>query len=278
MTNKGALYGRYFSIKASIFIYVDILLNGCIVNALKMRSVIIEGAVGCGKSTVLKAVQEKLGTKVMVQMEPLEIWRDYNGHNLLKNYYDNVSNASAGGCHAASRNLQLVIMLTMAERYISFRQELKQNKKLKYHLLERSMLCAKDVFIKGNKFSAIDKLILHDYCNYFIDVCNEKSALKIYLKASMSTLEERIRRRSRPEELKRMTYMDQLTRQMDHWGWENCHYILYTDDKTPEQLATEIITIIMDEEKRGCAPVFCGTFFLMCIIGWSVVFLATSHL
>lgn len=47
----------------------------------------IEAIIGAGKSTLLTAIQERFGDEVIVVQEPVGVWTDVDGHNLLSEYY-----------------------------------------------------------------------------------------------------------------------------------------------------------------------------------------------
>ena len=50
--------------------------------------VIIEGNIAAVKSTLLKNLESAHGQTVEVVYEPVEMWRNLAGHNLLGNFYD----------------------------------------------------------------------------------------------------------------------------------------------------------------------------------------------
>ena len=100
------------------------------------KKIIIEGSIGSGKTTLINSLKEKLGQDILVCEEPVQIWRDYHGINLLGQFY-----TAAGHDHA--RNLQMVILLTLANRYFD-----QLCSKAKYQIFERSIGVARDIFIK----------------------------------------------------------------------------------------------------------------------------------
>ena len=50
--------------------------------------VYIEGNIAAGKSTLLKHLESTHGQTVEVVYEPVEMWRNLAGHNLLGNFYE----------------------------------------------------------------------------------------------------------------------------------------------------------------------------------------------
>ena len=53
-------------------------------------TVVVEGNIGCGKTTFLDHFS-KFSDRVEVLTEPVDRWRDVNGHNLLQLMYENPS-------------------------------------------------------------------------------------------------------------------------------------------------------------------------------------------
>jgi deoxyadenosine/deoxycytidine kinase len=47
----------------------------------------LEAIIGAGKSTLLDAIQEHFGSSVVIVHEPVGLWGDVDGHNLLSEYY-----------------------------------------------------------------------------------------------------------------------------------------------------------------------------------------------
>ncbi len=52
------------------------------------KLIYIEGSISAGKSTLLKYIDTKYSEKVEVIYEPVELWRNLSGHNLLGNFYE----------------------------------------------------------------------------------------------------------------------------------------------------------------------------------------------
>ena len=53
-------------------------------------TVVVEGNIGCGKTTFLDYFS-KFSDRVEVLTEPVDRWRDVNGHNLLQLMYEDPS-------------------------------------------------------------------------------------------------------------------------------------------------------------------------------------------
>nr|XP_018915493.1 PREDICTED: thymidine kinase 2, mitochondrial-like [Bemisia tabaci] len=60
-------------------------------NTRKQKVVVfVKGNIGSGKSTLLKALQE-FSIFTDIQLEPVDIWQNYHGTNVLDLYYENPS-------------------------------------------------------------------------------------------------------------------------------------------------------------------------------------------
>jgi deoxyadenosine/deoxycytidine kinase len=54
-----------------------------------MTRVSIEGNIGAGKSRFLEMLEERYGSQVQILYEPVDQWKDCEGHNILKLFYEN---------------------------------------------------------------------------------------------------------------------------------------------------------------------------------------------
>ncbi len=52
------------------------------------KLIYIEGSISAGKSTLLKYIDTKFSERVEVIYEPVDMWRNLSGHNLLGNFYE----------------------------------------------------------------------------------------------------------------------------------------------------------------------------------------------
>ena len=57
-------------------------------------TVVVEGNIGCGKTTFLDYFS-KFSDRVEVLTEPVDRWRNVNGHNLLQLMYENPSRSAS---------------------------------------------------------------------------------------------------------------------------------------------------------------------------------------
>ena len=165
------------------------------------RLVYVEGNIGSGKSTFLNYIGEssKYKDDCIVIPEPLNLWFNVKGYNLLQLYYKSPKRYSAPfQCH---------IFLTMIHRHNLMlkqiqQQEEKKDKKIKIVFMERSLesgvycfsrvLCARDMI--SQEFQDI-------FENDFKFFCGDLPTGTIYFQSKdIHTLKKRIMSRNRVEE------------------------------------------------------------------------------
>merc|ERR1712117_684804 len=96
-------------------------------------TVVVEGNIGCGKTTFLDYFS-KFSDRVEVLTEPVDRWRDVNGHNLLQLMYEDPSRWALP--------FQSYVQLTMLENHL-----LHTKKPVK--LIERSIYSARYCFVEN---------------------------------------------------------------------------------------------------------------------------------
>ncbi|CAH1100662.1 unnamed protein product [Psylliodes chrysocephalus] len=150
----------------------------------------IEGNIGAGKSTLIKYFQNMSG--IETYLEPLEWWRNLNGHNLLDLMYSDIHE-----------------WLRVFQNYVQFTRLIIQTSKptsssTKVQMFERSIqnnrFCFmeqayKDGFIKGADYAVLDQWYRWIRVNEDIEL-----DLIVYLRSSPETVYERVKARQRPEE------------------------------------------------------------------------------
>lgn len=171
-------------------------------------TVVVEGNIGSGKSTFLKHF-EKSESKVEVVTEPVEMWRNLNGHNLLKQMYED----PARSCFS----LQTYAQLTFVQNHLK-----KTDKTVK--LMERSLYSAKYCFVENLKRSGVMSDSEYEVLTRWFDflVTNQDIDLGvdliIYLRTHPEVARERIKARGRGEEhLISMEYLQQLHDLHESW-------------------------------------------------------------
>ena len=109
--------------------------------------VIVEGNIAVGKTTFLRRVEDDSSLRdvchVHVLYEPLHLWQNLNGYNLLDTFYDNNSNDDN-----IAAELQYYIIFTMINRYLEALEIDKKDKKKNIVLMERSVYSGIECFAR----------------------------------------------------------------------------------------------------------------------------------
>lgn len=99
--------------------------------------IIVEGNIGAGKSTFLKHLAEFYSDKIKCYPEPVHLWRDLNGINLLSMMYENPKRWAF--------TLQQYITLTM----VMYRDQVDSDQNSKpVAVMERSIYSARYCFVE----------------------------------------------------------------------------------------------------------------------------------
>ncbi|XP_065332189.1 deoxynucleoside kinase-like [Cloeon dipterum] len=152
-------------------------------------TVIVEGNIGSGKTTFLN--QFKRMPEVIALSEPVEMWRNANGHNLLDLMYEDPSKYSMA--------FQSYVQLTMLEMHqANFDPPIK--------VMERSIHSARHCFVE-NLFNAgflagVNRAVLDEWYKWICETQDVNADLIVYLYTTPETAYERIKERNRNEEKK----------------------------------------------------------------------------
>ena len=119
-------------------------------------TVLVEGNIGCGKTTFLEHFAQF--SQVEVLKEPVDRWRDVNGHNLLQLMYEDPSRWAMP--------FQSYVQLTMLDHHLH-----KSNKAVK--LMERSIYSARYCFVenmhKSGKMLGCEFEVLDEWFKFATD-------------------------------------------------------------------------------------------------------------
>ncbi|RZC37732.1 deoxynucleoside kinase-like [Asbolus verrucosus] len=152
-------------------------------------TIAVEGNIGSGKTTFLHHF-EKLGNVTIIS-EPIEKWRNCNGHNLLGLMYEDPKKNAF--------TFQSYVQLTLLQSHT-------QKTTAKFKLMERSIFSARYCFVEKLQrdgiltqagFSVIDEWFkwINQHQNVGVD-------LFVYLRTNPEIIYQRILNRSRVEERK----------------------------------------------------------------------------
>jgi len=152
-------------------------------------TVLVEGNIGCGKTTFLEHFAQ-FG-QVEVLKEPVDRWRDVNGHNLLELMYQDPSRWAMP--------FQSYVQLTMLDHHLH-----RSNKPVK--LMERSIYSARYCFVenmhRSGKMLGCEFEVLDEWFKFATDDSglNIHVDLIIYLRTTPEKALERVNIRNRSEE------------------------------------------------------------------------------
>jgi len=171
-------------------------------------TVIVEGNIGSGKSTFLDHYRNL--SDFAVFQEPVEKWRDLDGHNLLQLMYTDPSRHSY--------TFQSFVQLTMAQLHTA-----KTNRRIK--IMERSLWSARYVFaenlLRSQKMAPSEFEVLKAWFE-FLRGCPKEVDLSvdlvIYLRTSPEVAYQRLKARARSEEkIVSLEYLQDLHNLHEKW-------------------------------------------------------------
>lgn len=152
-------------------------------------TVLVEGNIGCGKTTFLEHFAQF--SQVEVLKEPVDRWRDVNGHNLLQLMYEDPERWAMP--------FQSYVQLTMLDHHLH-----KSSKPVK--LMERSIYSSRYCFVEnlhksgkmlGSEFEVLDEWFKFATENSDLNINVD---LIIYLRTTPEKALERVNIRNRSEE------------------------------------------------------------------------------
>lgn len=171
----------------------------------KPLSVIIEGNIACGKTTFLNHF--KKFEDVAILTEPVEMWRNCRGHNLLDLMYKDPKQWAFP--------FQQYTALTMLNRHIKT-----TNKPIKF--MERSVYSARYIFVEKLTRDGVLKpehnAILDEYFKWMEQHVDFSVDLIVYLRCSPEVAYARMKKRARNEEKSvPFSYIEDLHHCHERW-------------------------------------------------------------
>lgn len=167
-------------------------------------TVCIEGNIGSGKTTFLSHFKKYDNTTVLE--EPVELWRDVGGTNLLELMYrDPLRYAFL---------FQSYVQLTMLQLHT-------YKTPFPYKIMERSVYSAR-CFIENMKRTKmlrdVEVVVLEDWYDWCIKAANIETDLIVYLRTSPEIVYQRMKARARKEEnCVSLEYLQQIHDIHDEW-------------------------------------------------------------
>ncbi|XP_071869012.1 deoxynucleoside kinase [Bombus fervidus] len=195
-------------------------------------TVCIEGNIGSGKTTFLSHFKQFNNTTVL--QEPVELWRNVAGTNLLELMYTNPRRYSF--------LFQSYVQLTMLQLHT-------YESGMPYKIMERSVFssrCFIEIMKRSKLLQDVEVMVLEDWHEWYIQNANIVTDLIIYLRTSPDIVYERMKRRARKEEnCVSLEYLQQVHNIHDEWL---CHQTLFNvsapvliidGDKSLQEMVTQ---------------------------------------
>nr|CAD7429412.1 unnamed protein product [Timema monikensis] len=197
--------------------------DGTINNQKRPFRVSVEGNIGCGKSTFIKhfgqfpQVDSHLATKlyilVYVCQEPVELWRDVQGHNLLELLYKDINR-----WNFVFQNFVQLSRLNIQTRSTDNKVQMFERS------LQNNRFCFVEMARKNKQLSEPEYTVLCEWYNWICNNTDIQLDLIVYLRSSPEIVHQRIQKRNRPEEMFiSLDYLKDLHNSYESW-------LLYSDD------------------------------------------------
>ena len=203
-------------------------------------TVVIEGNIGSGKSTFLEMFR-RWSDKIKLLPEPVDAWRDLNGHNLLDHMY------KQPGCW--SLPFQIFAQLTFIMNHTA-----ESDRPIK--MMERSVHSAMNCFVENHKRNGVIIDYEFEILNAWYKFLNANKGmdlgvdLTIYLRTDPEVALERLKGRNRGEEQHiPIKYIEQLHALHEEW--------LVKDERGPPP-APQVIVVDANMELNEMEAVFQG--------------------
>ncbi|KAK2581628.1 hypothetical protein KPH14_002130 [Odynerus spinipes] len=208
-------------------------MNGTHCRAYKRPfTVCIEGNIGSGKTTFLNHFKNYDNATVL--QEPVELWRNVGGTNLLELMYKDPSRYAF--------LFQSYVQLTMLQLHTYKTQT-------PYKIMERSVYSAR-LFIENMKRTKmlhdVEVVVLEEWYDWCIKSANIETDLIVYLRTSPEVVYERMRIRARKEEnAVSLEYLKQIHEIHDEWLFYQTLFsvptpvVILDGDKSIEEMVAE---------------------------------------
>ncbi|XP_046398549.1 deoxynucleoside kinase-like [Ischnura elegans] len=215
-------------------------------------TVIVEGNIGSGKTTFINHFQRY--DDVATFAEPVDKWRDVNGHNLLELLYSDTKKTAM--------TFQSYVQLTMVDIHTRrCPQPIK--------VMERSLFSARHCFVENlhqNGFlDGPEYAVLDEWFKWLCKKVDVEVDMIVYLRTSPEVALDRIKKRGRNEEREvPLSYLEQLHALHEKWLCEEKNNItaipvlVIDGDKMLSDMEDEIkrcAQLILDSKNQYTADV-----------------------
>lgn len=176
-------------------------------------TVCVEGNIGSGKTTFLSHFKQFDNTVVL--QEPVELWRDVAGTNLLELMYTDPSRYAF--------LFQSYVQLTMLQLHTYKTHQ-------PYKVMERSVYSAR-CFIENMKRTKmlrdVESIVLEEWYNWCLKSAEIETDLIVYLRTTPEVVYQRMRQRARKEEVSvPLEYLRQIHEIHDDWLYKQTLFSL----------------------------------------------------
>ncbi|CAF1050098.1 unnamed protein product [Brachionus calyciflorus] len=190
----------------------------------------IEGNIASGKSSLIEYLRKKLDVSLMqsdnddkklsntnfnVITEPVHLWRNLNGNNLLDLMYKDPTKWSF--------SFHSYVQMTMLENHLKIQNNLKSDVNNTINIMERSLYSARYCFVENiynsNFLKPVEYEILDKWFNWMKENHDCELDLIFYLRTDPETCFNRVLKRNRSEEVERisLSYLKNLHDLHEKW-------------------------------------------------------------
>lgn len=171
----------------------------------KPYTIFVEGNIGAGKTTFVKYFDQFKNVEVV--LEPVEMFQNLNGTNLLDLIYKETKKWAF--------SFQTYVHLLMLQNYLK-----PTEKKIK--MMERSLFSSQHIFIElllqNKQIEKAEYDILQKWHNFTTEIFTVKPNLIVYLRVEPDVVFDRIQKRGRAEETHiGFEYINQIHEMHEKW-------------------------------------------------------------
>lgn len=209
----------------------------------------IEGNIGAGKSTLLKHFQNFPG--IETYPEPIEWWRNLNGHNLLDLMYTDTK--------SWLKVFQSYVQLTRLQIQTTKPQSSSTTVQMFERSLQNNRYCFMEMAHQNGVMHAADFAVLDQWFRWIRANVDIGLDLIVYLRSTPEVVYERVRARARPEEDGlTLEYLKQLHESHEKWlmteEFNTAPVLVLDADRTLEEIKEQYRNNerkILGVDKRG---------------------------
>ena len=177
-------------------------------NKNEVKIVYVEGNVGCGKTTFLELIKERLNIQILE--EPVDLWQNIDGNNLLENFFLNQERWAF--------DLQMYITVTRIDQLKNYAK----NNLDRFQFVERSVFSGRYCFAKNlfdtGKMSDLEWALYQKLWDRDVDIISSFPLGFIYLRTPAQICLKRISLRNRKEESPiTLNYLQLLEKKHEDW-------------------------------------------------------------